>query len=146
MQISPFRSTNFTTASVTRWLDNFFYNIWPFTRMKICLVELKIAKVAFKFCQILNKTSKIVKDFNFIAKVAKFYQIWAHHERQTIRIEKRNIFCSVETKRQPPCLGKGSMNSRTAFVKKSQLCSSPNGPNLTVNAILSIFEATHAWT
>ena len=40
--------------------------------------SIKVAKVGSQFCQILNKPSKIAKDFKNIAKVANFRQIWSH--------------------------------------------------------------------
>ena len=41
---------------IARW---FFFNICPFSVMKICPIKSQIAKVCYAFCQIRNKPSKI---------------------------------------------------------------------------------------
>ena len=60
-------SSKLVMGSVTRWLD-YFFNIWPFTTMKVCYFGKMFAKVGLKFCQLRNKPSKDCQ------RVSKFYQ------------------------------------------------------------------------
>ena len=69
--------TRFATASVTRLL-NYVFNIWPFSRKKICTISQKFAKAVLKFCQIQNKPSNNCLKLNFFPKVTKIRQIWPH--------------------------------------------------------------------
>ena len=71
------RDTRFATTSVTRLL-NYVFNIWPFSRKKICTISQKFAKAVVKFCQIQNKPSKNCLKLNFFPKVTKIRQIWPH--------------------------------------------------------------------
>ena len=84
-------------GSVTRWLDNItsFGHLHQGTfsqrhtklakvgsklgssRFKV-QVGSKLAKVGSKLFQILNIPTKITKDFEIFAKVAKCRQIWSH--------------------------------------------------------------------
>ena len=66
------------------------FQFWPFTTVKIHpLAKTFFAKVGSKFCQKLNKPSKIAF-YNF-ADVAKFRQIWSHCPRSTFASFERQI-------------------------------------------------------
>ena len=45
-------------TSVTRWLD-YLPKIWPFTRIKMCLIALKCGILFTIFCHILNKNCRM---------------------------------------------------------------------------------------
>ena len=47
-----------TVASVTRWLY-YFFNIWPFTRLKFCLITLEICQSWLKIYQNTKLTLKM---------------------------------------------------------------------------------------
>ena len=60
-----------------------FFNVWPYTTMKISPKVFKICQRRFKFCQILNAPPKKVQMFFLnLAKVAKFCQVWSHWLRR----------------------------------------------------------------
>ena len=65
--------TQFRVISVTRWLDNFF-NIWPFTAVKISPIISQIPKVCSAFCQIRNRLSKICQIFVNFCQSGKISQ------------------------------------------------------------------------
>ena len=61
-------------SRVTRWPD-FSFNIWPFTTTKLCTIAKMFAKVYWKILQNTKETfSKLPKNLNFLAKVAKFWK------------------------------------------------------------------------
>ena len=63
--------------TVTRWLDHFL-DVYLFTPMKICPTASNLAIVSSKFAKDLIINPLIIaKDLIFIAKVAKFRQIWS---------------------------------------------------------------------
>ena len=64
-------------TSVTRWLD-YISTFGHLNQRKFAQWYTNFAKVGPKFCQIIYKASKIAQDFEDIAKVAKFRQIWSH--------------------------------------------------------------------
>ena len=68
---------NIIAFSVTRWLDYVSF-LAAFAVIKNCPNASNIAKIGLKVYQILNKASKMAKDLNIFAKVAKFCQIWSH--------------------------------------------------------------------
>ena len=45
-----FTESCYLIDSVTRWLD-YWFNIWPFRAMKICLISKMLAKISSKFRQ-----------------------------------------------------------------------------------------------
>ena len=49
-----------------------FFNIWPFSALKISLIMSQICQVCSAFCQIRNKMSKICQN------LVNFCQIWSH--------------------------------------------------------------------
>ena len=55
-----------------------FHFLAAFAVIKNCPNASNIAKIGLKVYQILNKASKMAKDLNIFAKVAKFCQIWSH--------------------------------------------------------------------
>ena len=61
--------TTESLSSVTRWL--YFFNVWPFTTLKISQISPNFAKVGSALCQIRNKLSKIYQRLETFAKVCK---------------------------------------------------------------------------
>ena len=67
-----------TVASVTRWLY-YFFNIWPFTRLKFCLITLEICQSWLKIYQNTKLTLKMFpNNWIFFAQMATFRIIWSH--------------------------------------------------------------------
>ena len=64
-------------GSVTRWLDN-ITSFGHLHQGTFSQRHTKLAKVGSKLFQILNIPTKITKDFEIFAKVAKCRQIWSH--------------------------------------------------------------------
>ena len=80
-------------TSVTRRQD-YLFNFWPFTTMKICPIVQKIAKVGLKYFQTPNKPLETCPRLLKFTQVAKFRQIWSrwnertNRERASLRNEK----------------------------------------------------------
>ena len=81
---------------MTRWLD-YISTFGHLHQRKFSIWHTKFAKIVPKFCQIINKASKIAQDFEDIAKVAKFCQIWSHWGPHFAHHEDRNRCLSIPT-------------------------------------------------
>ena len=66
---------------MTGWLD-YWFNIWPFTAMKMYPIAKTLANTGSNFYQILNEMQKNAKDLQF------FRQIWPHWPQRTCLSEK----------------------------------------------------------
>ena len=66
-------------SNVTRWLDNFF-NIQPFSKMKIYPIALK-CQSGFNISSNTKKTSKIFQTLLNFCHSVKYGQIWSHWPR-----------------------------------------------------------------
>ena len=61
-------------SSVTSWLD-YFFNIWPFFKIKICPIDtFSLIFTKYK----INPQPNFAKGLKSLAKVVKFRQIWTH--------------------------------------------------------------------
>ena len=69
-------------VSVTKWILDYLFNIWPFTTVKICQKHLKFTKVSLKFYPVL--TEPIQNCQSFLKSCLKTYSDELRKTYQTV--------------------------------------------------------------